>query len=112
VATSGTAHTVQLPGADGTATSVDVQVGAIGAQFTEITSGVSAGQQVILADLSKPLATSNSNSSNSGLAGLSGSNSGTQITIQRPGGGAFTFQGGGQGGTGSQGGGTRTRTGG
>ena len=41
---------------DGTATEpVAVQVGVVGTTWTEITAGLTAGQQVVLADLGEPL---------------------------------------------------------
>jgi hypothetical protein len=41
---------------DGTATDeVEVQIGAVGATWTEITDGVEEGQRVVLADLDAPL---------------------------------------------------------
>jgi multidrug efflux pump subunit AcrA (membrane-fusion protein) len=51
---------------NGTATTSRVQVGAVGTVRTEIRSGLKAGQQVVLADLSQPLPT---NDSGSGLRG-------------------------------------------
>ena len=38
-----------------------VTLGAVGAETTEITSGLKAGQQIILANLKDPLPSSNSN---------------------------------------------------
>lgn len=40
---------------NGAAQTVPVTVGAVGSDYTEITSGLSAGQQVILADLGQPI---------------------------------------------------------
>jgi HlyD family secretion protein len=55
---------------DGTTTKrVPVDVGVVGETWTEITSGVTAGQQVVIADLSEPLpgsATESSNGSDNG----------------------------------------------
>ena len=47
----------------GKAVTTTVQVGAVGTTMTQITSGVAAGQRVVLADLSMPLPTSCSVSS-------------------------------------------------
>jgi hypothetical protein len=70
----------------GAAEPTAVQVGVIGDTWTEITSGVTAGEEVVLANLAAPLPGSATASSSS-----SSSNSTT------PGGG-FGFPGGGQGG--------------
>ena len=48
-----TATVMAYDGAD--TTEVTVEVGAIGSTWTEIRSGLEAGQQVVLADLSEPL---------------------------------------------------------
>lgn len=57
VTTLGDQHTVTV--FDGTTTSTTrVQIGAIGATWTQVTSGVTAGQQVVLADLDQPLPSS------------------------------------------------------
>ncbi len=90
VTTDGTRHSVTvLEG--GTAREVDVEIGAIGATWTEITSGLGDGDEVVLADLREPLPGSATDSS--GSSGASG---------QGPGGGTFTFPGG-AGGSGPQG---------
>ena len=47
-------HTVAVL-EDGQATEVDVAVGAVGAEWTEITDGLEPGQVVVLADLDEPL---------------------------------------------------------
>jgi HlyD family secretion protein len=62
---------------DGTTSEVDVTVGAVGAEWTEITDGLESGQVVVLADLDEPLpgtATDGSGESGSdgGLAGTGG----------------------------------------
>lgn len=80
---------------DGTMTSeVMVQVGVIGATYTEITSGLDAGATVVLADLSEPLPSAATDASDRGDTGDSG----------------FTFPGGGNfpGGVDSPGGGRFT----
>jgi hypothetical protein len=67
---------------DGTSTTIPVTVGAVGPTLTEITSGVSEGDQVVLADLSTPLPTSNPN-----LRGPGGGGAGFGGGIRGPGGG-------------------------
>jgi HlyD family secretion protein len=47
-----------------TATAVQVEVGVIGAAWTEITRGIDAGQTVVVADLSKPLPSAATDTSN------------------------------------------------
>ncbi|MGZ4735569.1 MAG: HlyD family efflux transporter periplasmic adaptor subunit [Acidimicrobiia bacterium] len=65
ITTIGTRHTVTvLEGT--TATRTLVQVGVIGDTWTEITGGVRAGRQVVLADLGEPLPGSATDSSSSG----------------------------------------------
>ncbi len=54
VTTNRTRHTVTVL-KDGKAVPTLVQVGVIGATWTEITSGVTVGQQVVLANLAEPL---------------------------------------------------------
>ncbi|MGC5168001.1 biotin/lipoyl-binding protein [Luteimicrobium sp. DT211] len=95
VTVSGTKHTVQVL-RDGKATTVAVEVGAVGDDVTQITSGLKKGDTVILADLDKDV-TSGSSDSTSGLSGLGGSQDrGSQFS----GGG---FSGGGPGGFGGNG---------
>jgi multidrug efflux pump subunit AcrA (membrane-fusion protein) len=68
VTTTGTGHTV-LVLKGGSPETVDVEVGTIGSTWTEITSGLSTGDTVVLADLSQALpgsATSSSGSSSTG----------------------------------------------
>ncbi|WP_426593117.1 HlyD family efflux transporter periplasmic adaptor subunit [Cellulomonas sp. McL0617] len=84
---NGTTTTVQVL-KNGTPTDVTVTVGAVGAERTEITKGISLGQQVVLANLDQAISTGTS-STNSGLSGLGGNS--TQ-------GGPGSFQGGFQGG--------------
>ncbi|MFI5046685.1 MAG: efflux RND transporter periplasmic adaptor subunit [Acidimicrobiia bacterium] len=72
VTTTGTLHSVEVR--DGNTTrQVAVKVGASGYTWTQITSGLSKGQQVVLADLSQPLpgsaTTSTSNTSTTPLNG-------------------------------------------
>jgi len=77
----GDTATVQVPEGDGTAT-VTVEIGAIGATLTEITSGLEEGQVVVLADLDEPLpgSATDTTSTDTGAGGL----------FEFPGGGAFT----------------------
>ena len=49
---------------DGAPTATDVEVGAVGATWTEVTSGVEEGDEVVLADLDEPLPSSATASSN------------------------------------------------
>jgi RND family efflux transporter MFP subunit len=64
VTSIGNRHTVTV--LDGSSTKrVQVTVGVVGATWTEITEGVEAGQQVVLADLSEPLPGSATESSGS-----------------------------------------------
>jgi HlyD family secretion protein len=68
-------HTVTVL-EDGSTSEVDVTVGAVGAEWTEITDGLERGQVVVLADLDEPLpgtATDGSESgSDGGLPGTGG----------------------------------------
>lgn len=54
VTMNGDIATVEVPGGEGTET-VTVEIGAMGARLTEITSGLDDGQEVVLADLDEPL---------------------------------------------------------
>ncbi|MFC8733116.1 biotin/lipoyl-binding protein [Luteimicrobium sp. NPDC057192] len=71
VTVSGTQHTVQVL-RDGKPTTVAVEVGAVGSDVTQITSGLKKGDTVILADLTKDVTSGSSDSSTSGLGGLGG----------------------------------------
>jgi HlyD family secretion protein len=62
---------------------VTVKRGAVGAQLTEITSGLTVGQTVVLADRSQALPNTSNNNQNSGLSGL------TNRSTTRVGGGNF-----------------------
>ena len=84
VTTVGSAHSVTVL-ENGNTKVVQVEIGAVGPALTEITSGLSQGQQVVLANLSEPLPTSSS-SSRSG-AGLLGGNGGGAGRV--PGAGGF-----------------------
>jgi HlyD family secretion protein len=61
-------HTVTLL-EDGTASEVEVTVGAVGAEWTEISDGLEPGQVVVLADLDEPLPGTATDSSGSGSGG-------------------------------------------
>jgi multidrug efflux pump subunit AcrA (membrane-fusion protein) len=90
---------------DGTPTDVTVTRGAVGAERTEITDGLSAGDEVVLADLDQAIESSTSSTS-TGLSGLGGdANQGGPPD-------GFVFDGGGQGGppAGFTGGGTTNRS--
>lgn len=90
VSVAGAVSTVRVVGDDGEATDVEVTTGAVGAELTEITDGLSEGDQVVLADLEAELET-DENDTSSGLSGLGGDGD----SGQGPGGG---FDGGGFGG--------------
>lgn len=75
VTTDGTTVTV-LRG--GSPVDVEVQVGAMGAELTEVRSGLAAGDEVVLADLRAPLDDTGSEG-DGGLTGLSGG--GTSVTV-------------------------------
>ena len=66
--TSGSRHTVEVLDGDTTKT-VQVQVGVMGSRWTEIRSGLRAGQTVVLATISDPLPDSATSSSNSNSGG-------------------------------------------
>jgi multidrug efflux pump subunit AcrA (membrane-fusion protein) len=79
VHTAGTVHTVDvLEGS--TPKSVQVKVGAVGTTWTEVTSGLTAGQEVVLADLKQPLPTSATQ-----VSATNGTGNG-QVRFQVPGG--------------------------
>jgi HlyD family secretion protein len=65
----GTTATVQVL-QDGTPTEVTVTRGAVGTERTEITDGLAVGDEVVLADLAEPIASSTSTTT--GLSGLGG----------------------------------------
>jgi hypothetical protein len=84
VTTDGTFSTVDVY--DGRAvTTTRVEVGVVGPVWTEITSGLTVGQQVVLAEIDKALPSSATSSSNSSNGGRSITINGRQITV--PGGG-------------------------
>ncbi len=67
-------------------TEVEVERGAVGTELTEIVSGLSEGQRVVLADRSEPLDTGSSSSS-SGLSSLTSGGRQGGLTVTGPGGG-------------------------
>ncbi|QJU54903.1 efflux RND transporter periplasmic adaptor subunit [Herbiconiux sp. KACC 21604] len=79
---SGTDYTVDLL-VDGASQPTPVEVGAMGAERTEVTSGLSEGDVVVLADLDSDVLDSDSETGSSGLNGLGGSSS----TVTVPSGG-------------------------
>ncbi|OCI30989.1 HlyD family efflux transporter periplasmic adaptor subunit [Oerskovia enterophila] len=99
VRATGTARTVAVL-RDGTVTDVTVEVGAVGQETTEITSGLEAGDEVVLADLTQEIVTDEESST--GLTGLGDSGS-TQQRGQMPSGGGGQFPAGGTGGPPSRG---------
>jgi hypothetical protein len=75
VTTSGDAHTVTL--FDGATTSTaTVQVGAVGATWTQITGGLTPGQRVVLADDDQPLPSSATDAARAGTRTGTGGNGG------------------------------------
>ncbi|MGI9080197.1 MAG: HlyD family efflux transporter periplasmic adaptor subunit [Acidimicrobiales bacterium] len=87
VRTTGTVKTVEVP-AGGSTRAVPVQVGTVGPDRTEVTSGLAAGQAVVLADLSRPLPASNTTNTGGGLGGLGGGGigaGGARIGVRAPG---------------------------
>jgi multidrug efflux pump subunit AcrA (membrane-fusion protein) len=70
VHTTGSQHSVSVL-TNGAVSTVVVQVGAVGTGLTEITSGLKAGQEVVIADLNQPIV-STTTSAAGGLAGLGG----------------------------------------
>ena len=91
ITTNGTTNTVEV--LDGnTVRQTKVKVGVVGYTWTQITSGLSKGEQVVLANLAQPLPGSATSSSNSS----STSNSSTPTPFR----GAFFAGGGGRGGGG------------
>jgi len=95
--------TVQVIGDDGTATALQVQTGAIGATYTEIISGLEAGDEVVLADLNQEITSDEEESSGGLLSGLNEEDESDE-GFQGPGGGQLPGGGGfGGGGPGGQG---------
>lgn len=57
VHTTGSQHTVSVL-QNGAVSTIAVQIGAVGVDRTQITAGIRSGQEVVLADLNLPMATS------------------------------------------------------
>ncbi|GAA4182082.1 hypothetical protein GCM10022287_38360 [Gryllotalpicola koreensis] len=74
---TGNSYTVDVL-ADGKETSRTVKVGAVGSDRVQITSGLSAGDQVVLADLSSTVSSDSSSTSSTG-GGLGGLGGGTRV---------------------------------
>lgn len=83
VSTNGPVHTVQVY-ASGVVTSTRVQVGPIGPVYTQITSGLSVGQQVVLADLTAPLPVSSTTNLRGGPKGGGPKGGGAAPAGRRP----------------------------
>lgn len=80
VTTEGTLHTVEVY--DGTnVTTTRVEVGVVGPVWTQITSGLTDGQQVVLAELDKALPSSATSSSNGTTTGRTFTVNGRTVTI-------------------------------
>lgn len=79
----GSTATVQVL-RSGVVEDVEVERGAVGTELTEILDGLSEGDEVVLADLSRSMVTDDEETS-SGLTGLGGSSS-DETTQQGPGG--------------------------
>lgn len=58
---------------DGESVAIDVELGAVGSERTEILSGLERGEKVILADLSAAISSEDDSSGSTGLTGLGGS---------------------------------------
>jgi len=86
VTTNGTRHTVKVV-KGGTAETVSVQVGVVGDRYTEIASGLTSGQQVVLATVSDPLPNAATSSSNGTTTRFPGGGGGSGF----PGGGRRIF---------------------
>jgi hypothetical protein len=72
--------TVLVAGDDGLPQSTAIEAGAVGSKYTEVRSGLEAGQEVILADLTEALTSGDSESSDSsGLLGGLGETDTTEV---------------------------------
>ena len=58
--------------ANGMETEKNVSVGVVGATYTQITSGLTKGTKVVLADLSEAIPSSNTDTATSGFGGFGG----------------------------------------
>ena len=89
VHTTGGSHSVTVL-ENGAEKEVTVQVGAVGTELTQITSGLTAGQQVVLANLSQPL-TSSTSTGAGGLSNLGGNGNTGRVPGAGGAGGAGRF---------------------
>ncbi|MET0909725.1 MAG: efflux RND transporter periplasmic adaptor subunit, partial [Ilumatobacteraceae bacterium] len=85
VTPTATGYTVDVLGADDQVSTIQVEVGAIGTEWTEIRRGIDAGQTVVIADLDEPLPGTATDSANADDTGT---------VTGFPGGGAFPGGGG------------------
>ena len=69
VRTVGSRHLVTVLGSDGTTKSVAVAVGTVGDVLTEVTSGLTKGEKVVLADYGAPVPSSSATTGRFGLGG-------------------------------------------
>jgi HlyD family secretion protein len=67
---------------DGEPVVVDVETGAVGDELTEILSGLAVGDEVVLADLSLPLAGGADTDTDTGLSGLGEDSGEISVVIQ------------------------------
>jgi len=84
----GTSYSVQVL-VDGVATSVPVEVGAIGSESVEITSGLSEGDEVVIADLGADITSDDTTSGGFGGPGVVEFTAGTGPAFTTDGGPAF-----------------------
>ena len=89
VHTNGNRHTVEVLD-KGKLTEVTVGVGTVGDTWTQVTSGLTAGQLVVLADLSEALPGSATDGSTTNIRNGNGGFSGNGGPPAFPGGGQFT----------------------
>ena len=81
ITTVGSRHTVTTV-ANGVSAVVPVEIGAMGTDLTEITSGLKAGQSVVIADLAQALPTAgNSNRQRTGTAACSAATAAGQASV-------------------------------
>jgi len=86
VHTTGSQHTVSVLQNDAVST-IAVQIGAVGVDRTQITAGIRSGQEVVLADLNLPMATSAAPANRAiGRGGNAGGQGGAGGGLRRSGG--------------------------
>jgi hypothetical protein len=88
VHTTSVGHPYVLTLHGGATQKVPVKVGVIGTEYTQVTSGVRAGEPVVLAQLTTPVPTSNDTSPFGGVSALNGSSS---FTFRGPRGATFNI---------------------